>query len=353
MKPGTFYAFAGLTAVVVVAAGVAVSNQPETTSLTAGTDPAFPALAKDVNSVAKIEIKNAKNTFSMTRAGDNWGLDQKEGYRVDFAKVKSAIVGLAEFKLIEKKTSDSKRYERLQVDPPTGVESKSRRVTLKDDKGTVLADAIIGKLNPNLFGTGGAGTYIRHADKKESWLARGQVELGEEPNNWMVRQIVNYGQEKVRRVVLKDGDGNEMVIAKTAKTDKNFKIENLPEGRKIKKNDEVDPVAGVMWRMMFDDVKKAESQEWPANPWVAHYTVWDGYTVRIETAKFGEDFWGRFQASLDESVTDAKVKAAAQKKVDEINARTKGWTYMLTAGDSEKLTSKMDDYLAKPKKEGS
>lgn len=353
MKPGTFHAFAGLTAAVVVAAGVAVSTQPETTSLTAGTEPAFAKLAKDVNGVAKIEIKNAKQSFSMTRAGDNWGLDQKDGYRVDFAKVKSAIVNLSEFKLIEKKTSDAKRYARLELDAPTSVEAKSRQVILRDAKGAVLADVIIGKLNPNLFGTGGAGTYIRRGDEKATWLARGQVELGEEPNNWMARQIVNYGQEKVRRVVVKNPDGAEIVLAKADATDKNFKIENLPEGRSIKNKDEADPLAGVMWRMMFDDVKKAEKQEWPAKPWVAHYTVWDGYTVRIETAKFGNDFWGRFQASLDDSVTDEKKKAAAQKTVDEINARTKGWTYMLTAGDSEKLTSKMEDYLAKPKREGS
>jgi hypothetical protein len=353
MKPGTFYAFAGLTAAVVIAAGVAVSTQPETTSLTAGTDPAFPKLTKDVNSVAKIEIKNAKQSFSMTRAGDNWGLDQKDGYRVDFAKVKSAIVNLSEFKLIEKKTSDAKRYARLELDAPTGVEAKSRQAILKDAKGAVFADVIIGKLNPNMFGTGGAGTYIRRGDEKATWLARGQVELGEEPNNWMARQILNYGQEKVRRVVVKNPDGAEIVLAKAGATDKNFKIENLLEGRSIKNKDEANPLAGVMWRMMFDDVKKAEKQEWPAKPWVAHYTVWDGITVRIETAKFGDDFWGRFQASLDDSVTDEKKKAAAQKTVDEINARTKGWTYMLTAGDSEKLTSKMEDYLAKPKKEGS
>jgi hypothetical protein len=220
---------------------------------------------------------------------------------------------------------------------------------LKDAKGSVLGDVVIGKLNPNLFGTGGAGTYIRRADEKVTWLARGQVELGEEANNWMARQIVNYGQEKVRKVVVANPEGAEIILAKADVKAPNFKIENLPEGRAIKNKDEADPLAGVMWRMMFDDVQKAEKQEWPAKPWVAHYTLWDGYTVRIETAKFGDDFWGRFSAKVDPSVTDAKKKAAAEKSVAEINQRTKGWTYMLTAGDSEKLVSKLADYLAKPK----
>ncbi len=349
MKPGTFYAFAGLTAAAVVAAGVAVSTQTEITSLTAGTDPAFPKLSENVNNVAKIEIRNANSEFSMTLTGDNWGLDQKDGYRVEFQKVKAAIVNLSNFKLIEKKTADATRYERLELNDPSDEKAKSRKIVLKDEKGTVLADVVIGKLNPNLFGTGGAGTYIRRADEKDTWLARGQVDLGEEPNNWMARQIVNYGQEKIRRVVVASPEGAEIILAKADVKAPNFTIENLPEGRSIKNKDEADPLAGVMWRMMFDDVQKAEKQEWPAKPWVAHYTVWDGYTVRIETAKFGDDFWGRFSAEVDPSVTDAKKKAAAEKSVAEINQRTKGWTYMLTAGDSEKLVSKMSDYLAKPK----
>jgi hypothetical protein len=349
MKPGTFYAFAGLTAAAVVAAGVAVSTQTEITSLTAGTDPAFPKLSENVNNVAKIEIRNANSEFSMTLTGDNWGLDQKDGYRVEFQKVKAAIVNLSNFKLIEKKTADATRYERLELNDPSDEKAKSRKIVLKDEKGTVLADVVIGKLNPNLFGTGGAGTYIRRADEKDTWLARGQVDLGEEPNNWMARQVVNYGQEKIRRVVVASPEGAEIILAKADVKASNFTIENLPKGRAIKNKDEADPLAGVMWRMMFDDVQKAEKQEWPAKPWVAYYTVWDGYTVRIETAKFGDDFWGRFSAEVDPSVTDAKKKAAAEKSVAEINQRTKGWTYMLTAGDSEKLVSKMADYLAKPK----
>ena len=348
MKPGTFYAFAGLTAAAVVAAAVAVSSQTNITSLTAGTDPAFPKLSENVNDVAKIEITNAKSAFSMTRDGENWGMDQKDGYRVEFQKVKSAIVNLSNFKLIERKTADPERYERLELRDPSDDKAKSRKIVLKDGKGAVLADVVIGKINPNLFGTGGAGTYIRRADEKATWLARGQVELGEEPNNWMARQIVNFGQEKVRRVVVANPEGAEIILAKSDVKDPNFKIENLPTGRAIKNKDEADPLAGVMWRMMFDDVQKAEKQEWPDKTWVAHYTVWDGFTVRIETAKFGEDYWGRFTAAVDESVTDAEKKAAAEKTVAEINQRTKGWTYMLTAGDSEKLTSKMEDYLAKP-----
>jgi hypothetical protein len=353
MKPRTFYAFAGITAAAVVAAAIAVSTQSDTISLTAGTEPAFPKLANAVNDVAKIEIKNAKGSFSITRDGDNWGMDQKEGYRVEFEKVKSAIVNLSQFKLIEKKTSDPDRYGRLEVDTPNSPESKGRDITLKDAEGNLLAAAVIGKLNPNLFGSGGAGTYIRREGDEASWLARGQVELGEEPNNWMVRQIVNYGQEKIKRTVIIHPDGKQFAIFKASEKDKNFVLENIPQGRKMKNPDEANPLGGVMWRMMFDDVKKADKQEWPDKPWIAYYTAWDGFTVKIETAKIGEDYWGRFSATIDDAVTDVAKRKAAEQTVKEINERTAGWSYMLTAGDSEKLTFGIEEYLAKPDKEGS
>ena len=353
MKPRTFCSFAGITAAAVAAAAVAVSSQSDTISLTAGTEPAFPKLEKAVNDVAKIEIKNAKGAFSITRDGKNWGMDQKEGYSVEFEKVKSAIVNLSQFKLIEKKTSDPERYERLEVDTPNSAEAKGRVVTLKNDKGDALASAVIGKLNPNLFGSGGAGTYIRRSDEKETWLARGQVELGGEPNDWMSRQIVNYGQEKVKRATITHPDGTQFTISKAAEKDKNFILENIPSGRKMKNPDEANPLGGVMWRMMFDDVQKADKQKWPAKPWVAYYTTWEGFTVKIETAKFGEEYWGRFSATIDDSVTDVAKRKSAVQTVREINGRTAGWTYMLTAGDSEKLTFGIEEYLAKPKKEGS
>ena len=353
MKPGSFYAFVGITAVAVVAAGISVSMQTDITALSAGTEPAFPKLEDNINNVSKLELKNSKMNFSITRDGEKWGLDQKDGYSVEFQKIKSAIVNMANFKLIEKKTSDPDRYVRLEVEEPNSPEAKSRKVVLRDAKGNILAETVVGKVNANLFGSGGAGTYLRRGSEKATWLVRGQVELGSEPNNWIARQIVNYGQEKVRKVIIKNPAGAAFVISKAAEGDKNFSIVNIPTGRKLKNSDEVNPLGGVMWRMMLDDVKKASKQKWPLKPWVAKYTTWAGFTVRIETAQFGEDHWGRFSASIDADVLDPKKKETARKTVREINARVTGWTYMLTAGDAEKLTSKVQDYLAVPGKKGS
>lgn len=353
MKPATFYIFAGLTAAAVVAAAVSVSTQTGTTALTAGTEPAFPKLSANVNDVARVEIQNSLGAFSITRSGDGWGMDQKDGYAVEFEKIKSAIVAASNFKLIERKTGDPERYGRLDLDPPVSPEAKSKKLVFKDANGAVLADVRIGKLNPNLFGSGGAGTYILRAGDDTTWLARGQIEIGEEPIDWMVRQIVNYGQEKVRGVVITRPDGATFSLSKTAESDKNFVLGGIPEGRKIKNADEANPLGGVTWRMLLEDVKLAEKQPWPTDIYKAAYTTWDGVVIHIETAEIDDDYWGRFTATVAPDVTDDAKKAEARKTADEIIARTKGWSYRLTAGDAEKLTSKIEEYLAPLEKEGS
>ena len=105
-----------------------------------------------------------------------------------------------------------------------------------------------------------------------------------------------------------------------------------------------------MWRMMFDDVKKAGQQKWPDKQWTAYYSTWSGVKVKIQTAKVDGEFWGRFSAKIDEGVTDEAKKNTASQIAKEINQRTANWSYKLTDGDSEKLTFPVDEYLVKSKK---
>lgn len=347
MNRRTFATLAGLTAVAVVAAGIGVSTRTGTTALTPGTEPAFPALAEAVNDVARIDVTTPGGSFSLTRAEDRWGLDPKDSYPAAFDKVKSAIVAVADLKLIEAKTADPERYARLDLGPPGEDGSESRRLVFRTADGGTLADVTIGKANPELFGAGGAGTYIRRGEEAGTWLARGEVAVGEEPIDWVRREIVDYGQERVRRVSLRGPEGGSFAIAKNARSDENFTLLDVPAGRRMKNDDEANPLGGVMWKMQFDDVRAAAGQDWPAAPWVARYGTWDGFTVRIEVAKIGEDHWGRFRASVDDAAEPEK-REAARKTADEINARVAGWSYMLTAGDSEKLVSRVEDYLAGP-----
>ena len=58
--------------------------------------------------------------------------------------------------------------------------------------------------------------------------------------------------------------------------------------------------------------------------------------------------WGRFSASAEGASGDKADEI--RKQAEEITARAKGWVYELSAGEGERLTTKIADILEKPKK---
>ena len=349
MKPRSFIVLAVLTAVFVVAAIWSVGNQRGLTSIAADRERAFPDLIENVNDVATVAIVSNKAKFTIARANDGWGLAEKGGYKVSFEKVKSAIVGLGELKLLESKTADAARYERLQVETPGSLEAKSVGIELKDKDGKVLASGIIGKRHVGLFGQGGGGTYLRRGGDALSWLAEGIVDLGPEPNDWLIRDIVNLEAEEISRAVLRQPDGAEITVSRADKAAKDYVVAGIPEGRKLKDSSEGRNLAGGLWRLTFEDVKPAQDLAFAEKPYVAEYETFDGLKVRIEMTMLDTVVWGRFTASAEDAKGDDKAIEALEKKAAEITERAKGWVYELSPGEGEKLTTKIEDILEQPK----
>jgi hypothetical protein len=351
MNRKSFLILTGVTAIMVIATIVQVTqSQQSLTVYSSDGERAFSGLAEKVNAVSRIDIVSSAAKFSVTRTEKGWGLKDKADYKVSFEKVKAAIVGLAELKLLESKTSDPKRYDRLQVEAPDNIKARSLGVTLTGADGKKLAAGIIGKRRAGLFATGGAGTYLRRDGEALSWLARGAVDLGAEPNDWMVREIVNIEAEDIRRAVIRQPDGAEIVITKPKRASRKYAVAGVPEGGKLKDSDEGKNMAGGLWRLSFEDVKKAGEVKFPEKFNVAEYETFSGLKVRVEMTFVDKTVvWGKFSATVDASVGDEKSRKKAKEQADKINVTATGWVYELSAGEGEKLTTKIGDILDKKK----
>lgn len=344
MKPRSFLALAALTALAVIAAVLAVVGQPALTTLTKGEESAFEGLDERLNDAAELTIQSNEATFSVVKTETGWGMKDRAKYPVHFDRVKTALVGLAELRLLEGKTSDPARYKRLEVEEPDAEEAQSVRFELKDGAGEALASGVIGRLNPNLFGEGGGGTYLRQGEEAQSWLAAGEVTLGKTRNDWLVRDIVNIAAEQVRRAVIRQPDGAEIAVSQEKPDSGEYKLEGIPEGRKLKDSSEAKNLAGGLWRLTFEDVKPASDVTFPDDPNVSVYETFDGMTVRIEMTMVDDVVWGRFSATGEGAAEEVA------KKAGEITARARGWVYELSAGEGERLTTKIEDILEEPGK---
>ena len=347
MKPRSFLVLAGLTVLAVIAAILVVIDQPALTTLTKGDESAFEVLTERVNDAAELAVRSNEATFSIVKTDTGWGMKDRAEYPVHFDKVKTALVGLSELKLLEAKTSDPSRYKRLEVEEPDTEEAQSVRFEIKDAAGKSMASGLVGRLNPNLFGEGGGGTYLRRGKEEQSWLAAGEVSLGKTRNDWMVRDIVDIAAEKVRRAVIRQPEGAEIVVTQEKPDSREYKLEGIPEGRKLKDSGEAKNLAGGLWRLTFEDVKPAADIKFPPKPNVSVYETFDGLKVHIEMTTVDDVVWGRFSATAKgasgEKAEDVRKKAA------EITERAKGWVYELSAGEGERLTTKIEDILEDPK----
>lgn len=347
MKPRSFLALAGLTLIAVMAAVLVVVDQPALTTLTKGEESAFEVLTERVNDAAELTIRSNEATFSIVRTDTGWGMKDRAKYPVHFDKVKTALVGLSELKLLEAKTSDPSRYKRLEVEEPDTEEAQSVRFEIKDAAGKSMASGLVGRLNPNLFGEGGGGTYLRRGREEQSWLAAGEVSLGKTRNDWMVRDIVDIAAEKVRRAVIRQPDGAEIVVSQEKPDSGEYRLDGVPEGRKLKDSGEAKNLAGGLWRLTFEDVKPAADVAFAEKPNVSEYETFDGLKIHIEMTTVDEVVWGRFSATA-EGASGEKAEEV-RKKAAEITDRAKGWVYELSAGEGERLTTKIGDILEEPK----
>ncbi len=342
MKPGSFLALATLTAVVVVAAVVTVLDRRSLTTVPTDRERAFPDLAGRINDAAEMTVISNDARITLARTGDGWGLRGRADYPIHYDRIKRAIVGLSELTLLEGKTSDPVRYERLQVQDPDEEGARSVRFEIRDGAGGVIAGGVIGKQNPKLFGEGGGGTYLRRGEDAQAWLAEGEVDLGKTRNDWLIRDIVDIDAEEVRRAVIRQPDGAEIVVRKEKKDEGEFLLDGVPEGRALKDSVEGKNLAGGLWRLTFEDVKPAGDVAFPEAFNTAEYETFDGLAVRVEMTVVDDVVWGRFSASAQGG------DAAVAKKAEEINRRTDGWIYELSAGEGEKLTTRIEDILEKP-----
>lgn len=347
MKPRTFWAFTAVTVVVAAAAIYAVATQRTVSSVATGGERAFPALPNALNEVAEVTVKSNAATFTIKKTGDAWVLVEKDNYPVDFDKLKSALVKLAELRLLEGKTSDPARYDRLQLNDVTEKDAKSKEVTVKDAKGQVLAAGVIGRRNTSLFGATASGTYIRRANDPQAWLAEGDVDIGATPKDWLQIRLVEIPSERVKSVEIVQPTGEKLFLHKGKPDDKNYAVDSIPEGRKLASEGEANGIGGGLWRLELEDVKQADKLPFD-KPVVAAFKTFGGITVKIESVTAGNEVWSRIAATADDPQGDDAAKEKLKAEAAAITERAKGWAYKMSPGDGERLTRKLDDLLEKP-----
>jgi Domain of unknown function (DUF4340) len=333
MQARGFYALLAVTAaVVVVAIALSIGRAPHRTEANSG-EAVLPAVASRSADVGAVAVKRDKGSVTLQRGQSGWTITERNDYPADPAKVRQALVGLAELKLVEAKTRKPDLYPRLEVeDLKEGA--KSALVDVKDTSGKSMAQLIVGKRRVDRLGAGNDAIYVRRPGEPQAWLAQGSLDLTGEAKDWLDKKVVSIPPAKVTSVTITQPDGAKLVIARENGNGK-FAVADAPADTKWKSDTAVNEPAGALDNFELTDVATTAQQPVPEGAVTAEFVTEDGLTVKATTWQKDETTWVRLDAS--------------GKGADEITAKTGKWVYAVPAWKATPLKTKLQDLVEPPK----
>lgn len=344
---------AAVTGAVFVAAVVAVLWRNDATVSTPDNAPAFPGLEQQIPDIARIEISwNTDGTVeqaSVIREDGTWRIAEQNGYPADTGKVRDFVLSLAELQLVEAKTADPARYDRLGVSDVAESGSEATRVRLLGRDGGALVDALIG--SDRISGTGGAMLYMRQSDDARSWLAQGRVDDVHRVASWTDEAVVDIGVDRLQEIHLTAPSGEVLEVRRTGEGKTPFELMNMPEDRQFATFYTLNEITDGLAQLKFEDVRSMNGMTFEPSLGNAIYQTRGGLTVIVNFAEVPSntgivETWTHFSINVAADASeDAKSFAAANAE------RLARWAYRLSDSRLQRLRHSMES-ATKPATEG-
>ena len=156
------------------AAVVAVVDRSAETRTEVESVPLYPGLQERAAEVQQVRLVRAEGsqtgTATLLRTEAGWVLKERDLFPARTDLVRRLLIDLGELVLIERKTGDPDRYDRLDLSDVGKAGSKASRVVVTTAGGETLVDLHVGKKRESLTG-GKPMVYVRRSDQDQAYLA--------------------------------------------------------------------------------------------------------------------------------------------------------------------------------------
>ncbi len=388
MRAGSFVALVLVTGAVVTAAFYAVVDRKAAVEPETGqTKPMFPGLLDRVNDVDKVTVASAENTVTAERretadGTEAWVIANKGGYPADADEVKAAVVGVANLRALERRTTRPDLFHRLGVRDLSEDGSEAIRIDLFDADGTVMAAVLRGKIDTYPTGLRPGIMYARAVGNPQSWLVEGRLSVQADPTDWLLRDMPKLARQRVMTATIDHADGERITVRRDTPETSDFTLDALPDGETAKRFD-VNNVAGSVDLLSLQDVAPADAFDFAAATTTTVHSF-DGLVVTARTIRVDDTPWTTFTAAFDadqaarapideneptaETASTADTEAGAdaepapvtaeekraalaeavQAEAKTINQRHAGWAYRLSDYAAGNLTKRRADLIEAP-----
>jgi Domain of unknown function (DUF4340) len=335
MKPRAFAALSVVTVVALVVAIATYAAQNRWSHVKVSGAGLVPGLAAQASGIAKIELKQGEKALTLARDKEAWSLADRGGYPAKPEGVRALLVKLAGAELVESKTRNKDRYALLELEDPAAKDAKSRLLRLLDDKGGVIAEAVVGKKRLDAFGGNKSGTYVRKPGDAQTWLASADLDVSVAVRDWVQTGVLDVPAAKIAKVTVEIPGEEPLVIARDAGDATKYALVGMPEGKKLKEGAGIDAIVRAAGNIDLEDVRKPAAAAAPGDVSVVKIEADGGLAVTVRLRKEGADTW----VALEAGGADGDAK----KTAEDITTRTQGWEFKVPAHKAQSILKRRAD----------
>jgi hypothetical protein len=354
-KSGAFWL--GILAIVLVITTLASGLKHFVLSKTA-TDGAtgllLPKLGSQLDSLASVTVKRGSAVVRLQKQGDDWVVADKGGFPAETANLRSLLLSLANMRKLEEKTSDPNNYIQLQVEDQRAEDAKadgkavagSTQITLNNDRGDVVADLLVGKIQTQGAAAGHAYSFVRLVNTPQVWLVDGAASLPADSSFWLRASVINLPVEAVKTLEIQHPNGNKPIIGRD-QPDQEFRLLNQPAETELLSKKSLPGLAANLAFMELDDVAEVATR-----PLVgvdkqslgqSSFTSFAGLVITAQWSTIASEAgWVKFSAS-----TTADADPASRQIADTINNELGRWLVKLPGFKYDLLTKRLESLVVK------
>jgi hypothetical protein len=287
--------------VLVLAAGVILSLHRSSSRSTIGGTEIFADLEKSLGQVDEIRLSKGDGSRTTLRKTDSGWTVVERGFPADGTRVRELALGLANLRVIERKTSDPANYPKLGVestDTPTATGT-----LVEVGAGDRTWSVIVGKSADN------RAIYVRKPDAAESLLASPFLSVDPDQKRWIDRLVVDIPGDRVHEISVKRGR-DPAYLLRRAERGADLALTPVPKGREPASPMSLASQAEALAKFNFDDVR-AQPDPAPGTPDTATYRLFDGQVIEIQGRRDGDKAFVSVSARRDPALAAQFAAAPA------------------------------------------
>ncbi len=325
----------------------------------------FPGIAEGINKLAAINIQSAGQSLSLIKQDGQWRIGEADHYPADFARIRQTAIAASDLRILAEKTSNPALYEKLGVEDPFSEGAGSVLLSFRDEEKNSLLGLIVGNTRPARLPGGKPGLYVRLPGSGPALLVEGALALSVDAGDWLARELLDIGPERIRSVQIQHGDDPAISIQRDSKEDA-FRLQDPPAGRTVDAV-AVSRLSSLLENIYIDDVRAEHEQFAAAAGVVTTVRTFDGLVAEIASAEADGRRYSKFRFAYEEPArekdnqTDDEAGATAQTssapdvsvEAERLNRLVSGWLYEIPDYKFELFTSRRQALLEEREDEDS